>query len=199
MRNPLILALMLGLAAAALPPPAAAQLGTKEGLEQGLSQGSEAYARGLLDDAILYWTGALDAAKKLGDAPGQIDILARRADAYRTLGYLTRSLTDLKAAIGLAEAEGAEDALAALKSGLGTAYLLSGEQEAARAESLRMARSDSMAQAEALYDPANFDSIRVSGATNSEPSFGRFSSGPGNACRSTLPFWFKGISSRGTK
>ena len=160
MRKHLALALMLGLAVAAVGTPASAQLGTKEGLEQGLSQGTEAYARGLLDDAILYWTGALDAAQKLGDTSGQIDILARRADAYRTLGYLNRSLSDLKAAIGIAEAQGAEDALASLKSGLGTAYMLSGEQDAARAEfeaTLAYATSvgDTSLEARALNDFGN--------------------------------------------
>ena len=53
----------------------------------------------LLSVLASYWTGALGAAEKLGDATGRIDILARRAEAHRTLGYLNRSLTDLKAAI----------------------------------------------------------------------------------------------------
>ncbi len=150
-------ALAVGLAASV---PAWAQLGTKEGLEQDLSQGADAFARGWLDEAILYWTGALDAAEKLGDTAGQIDVLARRADAYQTLGYLNRSLTDLKAAIGIAEAQGSEDAVAQLRSGLGTAYLLSGEQDAARAEfdatlAYAAAVGDTSLEAQALNDFGN--------------------------------------------
>jgi CHAT domain-containing protein len=153
----LALALAVGLAASA---PAWAQLGTKEGLEQDLSQGADAFARGWLDDAILYWTGALGAAEKLGDTAGQIDILGRRAEAYRTLGYLNRSLTDLKGAIGIAEAQGAEGAVALLRSGLGTAYMLSGEREAARAEfdaalAYAAATNDTSLEARVLNDFGN--------------------------------------------
>lgn len=151
------LLLAAGLATSA---PAWAQLGAKEGLELGLSQGTDAFARGLLDEAILYWTGALDAAEKLGDPAGQVDVLARRAEAYRTLGYLNKSLTDLKAAIGIAETLGAEEVVAPLRSSLGTAYLLSGEPEAARAEfdatlAYAAAAGDKLLEARALNDFGN--------------------------------------------
>jgi len=144
----------------ALSAPAWGQLGTKEGLEQGLSQGEAAFARGWLDDAVLYWTGALDAAEKLGDTAGQIEVLGRRAEAYRTLGYLNRSLTDLKAAIGIAQGQGAEDAVALLRSELGTAYTLSGEQDAARTEfdaalAYAAATDDKLLEARVVNDYGN--------------------------------------------
>jgi CHAT domain-containing protein len=151
----LVLVAGLGLAG-----PAGAQTPSKLDLEQTLSQGSEAFARGWVDDAILYWTGALDAAEKLQDATGRIDILTRRAEAYRVLGYLDKSISDLKEAIGEARTSGAEGAVARLRGSLGNVYILAGEASAASAEfdaalSFAKTTGDGLLEARTLNDLGN--------------------------------------------
>ena len=48
------------------PLPLGAQPQGDSDFDKTVSQGEAAFARGWLDEAILYWTGALDAAVKLG-------------------------------------------------------------------------------------------------------------------------------------
>ncbi len=47
------------------PLPLGAQTQADSDFDKTVSQGEAAFARGWLDEAILYWTGALDAAVKL--------------------------------------------------------------------------------------------------------------------------------------
>ncbi len=116
------------------PLPLGAQTQGDSDFDKIVSQGEAAFARGWLDEAILYWTGALDAAVKLGQPADRVDVLARRAEAYQVLGYVDKSMADLETAIELAEAQGASDTVARLRGSLGNVYTLAGKAKAAQAE-----------------------------------------------------------------
>ncbi len=122
--------LAIGLCA---PLPLGAQTQADSDFNKTVSQGEAAFARGWLDEAILYWTGALDAAVKLGQPTDRVDVLARRAEAYQVLGYVDKSVADLETAIELAKAQGANDTVARLRGSLGNVYTLAGKAKAAQA------------------------------------------------------------------
>lgn len=125
--------LAIGLCAP-FPLAAQTQAGVDFDFDKTVSQGEAAFVRGWLDQAIVYWTGALDVAVKLGELADQVDLLARRAEAYQALGYVDKSMADLETAIELAEAQGASDTVARLRGSLGNVYTLAGEAKAAQAE-----------------------------------------------------------------
>ncbi|MFQ5776059.1 MAG: CHAT domain-containing protein [Kiloniellaceae bacterium] len=156
---PLCVAAFLA-ASLAVSHPGRAQTSPESDLKANVALGAEAFARGGLNEAILYWTGALDAASKLEDPAGRISILTRRAEAYQVLGYLEKSITDLEGAIGLAETQEADDALPRLRGRLGSVYALAGKRKAAQAEfdatlSYAKTRGDRLLEATTLNNLGN--------------------------------------------
>ena len=108
----------------ALAPSVAAT--THESFERAIRAGDGYYARGQPGLAVTEWSKAYSLATE-ADAPREkIEALAKRADAYRELGYYKNASEDLGAAARIAESIGDDGATARLRGSLGNLLLLAG-------------------------------------------------------------------------
>lgn len=98
-------------------------------------------------------TEAVEAARRSGDPLRLAETLARRAEAYQSLGHRPQALADLEEAAGLLERNAAPLSLqASITGALGQAYFLAGQADKARpalARALEAARRAGLPRVEA--------------------------------------------------
>ena len=128
--------------------------------QRHLANGFQHFSLGQHSRAISEWTAAYDRYGSLGNLSGQIDALAKRAEAYQALGHYRQSIADLNLAIELARTTGADAREASLRGSLGNVLYLAGMPDEAKTElnaCLGFARksSDKSLEARTLNNLAN--------------------------------------------
>jgi len=98
-----------------------------------IQAGDFAFHSGKFETATVEWTRAVEAASAAGNQESLVNALARRAEAYRALGFPARSEEDLKAALAMIKGSGGE-LEARLRGSLGATYATAGSAELAIAE-----------------------------------------------------------------
>lgn len=97
-----------------------------------MEQGSAAFQRGDLENAIAHWSTAARAFEEQREAGKQITALIRLADAYQAYGQYPASVAVLERANKLAQSEDTKSHQAAVTNSLGSAYFHLGKYPGAR-------------------------------------------------------------------
>jgi CHAT domain-containing protein len=111
---------VIGAGARAAEPDASAQIAEWYG------RGAAAYRRGDYVEATKAWSEVVDLCRAEGASGAEADALTRRAEAENALGHVRAGLSDLEAALSIAEAGGSPRAVAVTTGALGNATFVAG-------------------------------------------------------------------------
>ncbi|MBV9555047.1 MAG: CHAT domain-containing protein [Alphaproteobacteria bacterium] len=89
-----------------------------------LDRGTAAFRAGDVVGATQAWSDAIRLCRAAGARDLEAQALARRGEAYRVAGYFREAVTDLNAALSLAEHDGDQNLVAASSGALGNLALL---------------------------------------------------------------------------
>jgi len=124
-------------------PAAAAATEDRANALTYIEHGVDAYRMGDLVEATRRWGEAIRLCRLAGDTSGEADVLARRGEAFQSLGQLEASAADFHQALRSAETLGDPVRLAALSGALGNVYFQAHDFSKARP---RLERSLSLAE-----------------------------------------------------
>ena len=149
-------------------PAAAAATEDRANALTYIEHGVDAYRMGDLVEATRRWGEAIRLCRLAGDTSGEADVLARRGEAFQSLGQLEASAADFHQALRSAETLGDPVRLAALSGALGNVYFQAHDFSKARP---RLERSLSLAFCKQLESNAlqMLSQRRASGIPRGDP------------------------------